>query len=147
MNIQNVMEKMIVVIIQTRILRCVVSTSWSIVLYLSFSSLSSSIPAQHSCSLLQTRCEKDPVCIPTYKVCDGDNDCPDKSDESRCIKERTCKETDFKCLDGSTCVPRAARCDQRRDCPDGSDEAKCSKISFHSLTAVATARPKCVINK
>ena len=85
---------------------------------------------QHSCSLLQTRCKNAPVCIPSYKICDGDEDCPGKSDENDCIKKRSCNETEFKCLDGLTCVPQTARCNQRRDCPDGSDETKCSKISL-----------------
>ena len=84
--------------------------------------------AQHSCSLLQTRCKNDSVCIPSYMVCDSVADCPDRSDEDHCTKKRSCNETDFKCLDGLTCVPLTSRCDQKRDCADGSDEDKCSKI-------------------
>ncbi|CAB4016149.1 prolow-density lipo receptor-related 1, partial [Paramuricea clavata] len=92
--------------------------------------------AQHSCSLLQTRCKNDSVCIPSYMVCDGVADCPDRSDEDHCTKKRSCNESDFKCLDGLTCVPLTSRCDQKRDCADGSDEDKCSGTCASQLLGV-----------
>ena len=98
-----------------------------------FSTVSSSFfrvfSAQHSCSLLQTRCKTEPVCIPSYKLCDGDVDCKDRSDEDRCVvAKKRCNVNEFKCLSDLTCIPLSARCNQRKDCDDGSDEAKCSKI-------------------
>lgn len=85
--------------------------------------------AHHRCLLTQFRCKDFPVCIPLFKKCDGDDDCPDKSDEPiSCVKNRTCDKNEFKCSNGRSCVLLTQRCDQKNDCGDGSDETKCGKL-------------------
>ncbi|OQR66942.1 low-density lipoprotein receptor-like, partial [Tropilaelaps mercedesae] len=59
-------------------------------------------------------------CIGKSLLCDGLNDCRDKSDESSCTNLH-CAPTEFRCGDGS-CIPNSARCDGRKDCRDGKDE-------------------------
>ena len=69
------------------------------------------------------------MCIPSYKLCDGDVDCKNGSDEDRCVvAKKRCNVNEFKCVSDQACIPLSARCNQRKDCDDGSDEAKCSKI-------------------
>lgn len=63
-------------------------------------------------------------------VCDGADDCGDKSDEAHCSLE--CGELEFKCKSNGRCIHESWKCDGDADCKDGSDEdpAICRKYFF-----------------
>ena len=56
-------------------------------------------------------------CVNASWVCDGEDDCFDRSDERNC----TCTEEQFQCGDG-TCISELYTCDYIYDCEDNSDE-------------------------
>ncbi|CAN8032593.1 unnamed protein product, partial [Ixodes persulcatus] len=82
-----------------------------------------------TCKLDQFRCVDNGECIPAKWKCDGNEDCTDGSDESKCKK--ICEPAEFytTCGDGVTCIPRNSLCDGVVDCRDGHDEANCSTVS------------------
>ncbi|XP_066260113.1 basement membrane-specific heparan sulfate proteoglycan core protein isoform X1 [Euwallacea similis] len=78
------------------------------------------IPPPVKCFINESTCANGD-CISRNKVCDGQFDCSDGSDEIRC---RQCEPNEFKC-DNKKCVSAVWKCDGQDDCSDGSDERFC----------------------
>lgn len=71
-------------------------------------------------------------CVPFNKMCDGNVDCHDKSDEDEdmCKQKKQCVTSEFKCRNGH-CVHKTKFCDLIDDCGDGSDEPyECTCLDY-----------------
>ncbi|GLH14008.1 Putative vitellogenin receptor [Gryllus bimaculatus] len=71
-------------------------------------------------------CPRTGKCIKQDWICDGEDDCGDFSDETRCGFEMNCTADEFQC-DNGLCVRRSWRCDGENDCKDYSDEQNCTR--------------------
>lgn len=76
----------------------------------------------HTCGQENFSCDGN-RCISKFWVCDGDNDCDDKRDESPELCE-SCLASQFSCAITRRCIPHSWVCDNTFDCGEGdtSDE-------------------------
>ncbi|CAL1282588.1 unnamed protein product [Larinioides sclopetarius] len=83
-----------------------------------------------TCNDHQFQCD-DGSCIPMIRLCNGQKDCNDDSDENRCRSEDypKCKSGYFQCVSDRHCIPFDWACDDDEDCIDDSDEKNCSPSS------------------
>ncbi len=90
-----------------------------------------------SCARTEFQCLSRAYCVHHSWVCDGDNDCPDGSDEAeeQCGTSVECRQDQFRCRSGQ-CVPGHLQCSGHPECDDKSDEEDCGE----SQTVVYTER-------
>lgn len=74
------------------------------------------------------QCSQGNRCIPLDQVCDGQYQCPDRSDEANCLVMM--KGCHHRCDNNTRCIPETFLCDGERDCADGSDETKCGRTHW-----------------
>ncbi|XP_049628648.1 low-density lipoprotein receptor-like [Suncus etruscus] len=78
------------------------------------------------CTSSSVLCHNGKECITREKLCDGDVDCQDGSDEENC--SHICNRSGiFRCLLGDKCIAEKFHCDGVQHCVDGSDELNCWK--------------------
>ncbi|XP_059139258.1 prolow-density lipoprotein receptor-related protein 1-like [Physella acuta] len=67
-------------------------------------------------------------CLLPNQICDGTQQCTDKSDELYCANY-TCMDHYFKCHQDNICIPQQKVCDGQNDCPVGKeDEKSCEAV-------------------
>uniref|UniRef100_A0A915K651 Uncharacterized protein n=1 Tax=Romanomermis culicivorax TaxID=13658 RepID=A0A915K651_ROMCU len=80
--------------------------------------------SDQNCTKSQFQCETSKNCISALFLCDGYNDCDDKSDEDT-MSCKWRKDCDFRCENGH-CISSSFRCDSFDHCGDYSDEKDCA---------------------
>lgn len=84
---------------------------------------------KQECKPNQFKC-KSGRCINNRLVCDGIEDCDDKSDEASCENEYKCsgdKDLIYQCTSNKKiCLKITAKCNGTAECPGGEDETNCT---------------------
>ncbi len=85
------------------------------------------LPRRAPCGDEQALC-RNGLCIPDALLCDGHNDCGDRTDESDCSANTSapCAGESFAC-DPGQCIPESKVCDGRIDCANQEDEQNCEE--------------------
>ena len=92
-----------------------------------------------NCTNNDFRCELSGECVDASRLCNGVDDCVDKSDESGCDLDEAeddeyrvdedgrvqCGNNEISCDNGGYCVHESKVCDGVTDCYDGTDEQSC----------------------
>uniref|UniRef100_H2ZXM4 EGF-like domain-containing protein n=1 Tax=Latimeria chalumnae TaxID=7897 RepID=H2ZXM4_LATCH len=81
------------------------------------------------------------TCVPFYWLCDGEQDCPNGTDE-QCDNQCGGQKHAWQCDDGN-CIAADWRCDGDGDCMDGSDEMNCD---WYSLSGCRKGQFQCLDN-
>ena len=93
-----------------------------------------------TCPPGKAKCGDANVCVDSEWLCDGDNDCENKWDESDAVcNNKTCSVGSFRCTSGH-CISMRWHCDGQDDCGDGSDEVHCKHENQTCLSQQFTCR-------
>ena len=101
-----------------------------------------------------TKCADNVQCIAKKKICDGEIDCHDGSDEmckASCLKiplEFETKSTVRRCKEDKTiCTPIDKYCDKMTDCPLSSDEIDCSCEDLYMHNCIVNKARLCIFDE
>ena len=89
--------------------------------------------SQWNCTAGYWKCQDELQCIEELYVCDGDDDCRDRSDEDPALCARwNCFAGYSKCDDGLQCLLEDKMCNGMDNCKDRSDEdpAMCNQDGY-----------------
>ncbi|XP_041126916.1 low-density lipoprotein receptor-related protein 2-like [Polyodon spathula] len=82
-------------------------------------------------------------CVSYRHLCDGEEDCPDGSDEKNCVASVCNEPGQFQCLSDKKCIEAELVCDGVPQCVDGSDEADCQQPTAEDCDFHCDNNTKC----